>query len=218
MKVVEGGGGGAILIACGGSISVDGTISANGGWGGGRDSAGGSGGTVRLVADTLRGSGVLYAYGGQTSDQISRFGGQGRIRLERVSYSGDLEVLPGPSVVDLTSGASPLIWLPDNGPQVRILSIGGTPPPADPRAEFGAAGPDVSLPQVSQTEVVVETTNVEQISTVRIRVAPRAKGDYSERSAAVSQVVSTDPLVLRWIAQVPVTPGYSALQVHVIRP
>lgn len=198
-------------------MTVDGTIRANGGWSYGRDSAGGSGGTIRLVANTLRGSGAIVALGGD-SPEFRRFGGSGRIRIERVDYSGSLEIQPDPSVVTLNSGGSPLIWLPEDGPSARIISIGGRALPADPRAGFGAEGPDVTLAQVSETEVVIETRNVEQISTVSVRVVPRAKGEDIRRFAALSQVASSDPLVLRWIAQVPVTPGYSAIQVHVVRP
>jgi hypothetical protein len=61
-----GGGGGAILIASGSTFSVTGTISSNGGGGGGIAGAGGSGGGIRLVCDTLAGTGIVQALGGSS--------------------------------------------------------------------------------------------------------------------------------------------------------
>jgi hypothetical protein len=120
--------------------------------------------------------------------------------------------------VNLGDGATPLIWVPANGPSVRVLSIGGNPSPADPRAEFGAIGADVVLPLVTNTTVVLETTNVEQAALVKVRATPRANGNFTTATASVTEVVSEDPLVLRWTATVPVNTGYSAIQVQVVRP
>jgi hypothetical protein len=145
-------------------------------------------------------------------------GGFGRIRIERVSNSSTIQVNPDPSVVPLQAGATPLIWLPNDGPIARIVSIGGTNAPADPRASFGTSGPDATLPQVSTTPVVVETTNAESASIVTVRVTPRANGNYTETTATLTQTNSTNPLVLRWLANVPVNPGYSTVQVKVVRP
>ena len=180
------------------------------------DGGAGSGGAIRLVAETLAGAGSLYALGGAGTHQ----GGYGRIRVERgTNTTGlNLSVNPAPSVVELSAGATPLIWVPTNGPSVRVVSVGGNPAPTDPRSGFGAIGADVALPRVSSTTVVVETTNVEQASVVTIRATPRANGNYTSATASVTQVVSQDPLVVRWTANVPVQDGYSAMQVQVVRP
>ncbi len=219
-----GGGAGAILVACGGTLSVTGAIQANGaagvqtygGFGGSGPawSGGGSGGGIRLVAESLVGGGLLQALGGGGND----FGGLGRIRIERGTNTSTLTIVPDPSVVNLTSGANPQIWLPTNGPTIKVLSIGGNVSPADPRAEFGAIGADIVLPQVTNTTVVVETTNVEQASVVTVRATPRSNGNYSEATATVTAVISEDPLVLRWTANVPVQNGYAAIQAKVVRP
>jgi hypothetical protein len=215
-----GGGGGAILIACSGILRVDGAIIADGGDGGSGNpnnnhSGGGSGGAVRLVCNDLSGAGVVHAIGGGGQDN----GGLGRVRIERVINSAPaLQITPDPSVVPVEDGSSPLIWLPNDGPTARIVSIGATIPPADPRASFGAYGADVTLPLLSTTPVVVETVNAENASVVRVRVMPRANGNYTETTATVDQVISSNPLVIRWVANVPVNPGYSAVQVRVVRP
>ena len=90
--------------------------------------------------------------------------------------------------------------------------------PTDPRAAFGATGADVTLPQTGSAFVVVETTNVEDASLVAVRRTPRANGNFTETRLYVDQKVSDVPLVLRWTNNVPVSDGYSALQVRVVRP
>ena len=208
-----GAGGGAILIASSETIAVAGTIRANGGGSAG-GTGGGSGGAVRLIAKSLDGSGVVQCLGGGGSNP----GGLGRIRIERANNNNSLQVNPDPSVVTLADLTSPQIWMPATGPQVRIVSVGGKTPPSDPLAAFGAAGADVTLPQVTTSEVIVETTNVEEAATVKVRVSPRANGNFTETLAGTHQVITSDPLVIRWTASVPVNDGYSAMQVRVVRP
>ncbi|MCP5527996.1 MAG: hypothetical protein H7A47_14485 [Verrucomicrobiales bacterium] len=214
-----GGGGGAILIACAGDIHIQGEMHANGGNGrvngeSYQDFCSGSGGGIRLVSEILSGGGSIQAVGGGGY----HYGGLGRIRIERVTNNADVQVTPDPSIVPLVDGSTPQIWMPVSGPMVRIVSIGGTQPPADPRAEFNAIGADVVLPQTASLPVVVETTNVEDASVVTVRVTPRSNADFAEATATVSEVVNADPLVLRWTAEVPVNDGYSAVQVKVVRP
>ena len=215
-----GGGGGALLIACTQTITLNGGISAAGGAGAayyyGDTTGAGSGGGVRLVCSTLAGTGSCQALAGIGGAKASP--GLGRIRLERVVNSNTLQVVPDPSIVPLTEGATALLWPPAGAPEVRVVSIGGVAAPADPRASFGTEGADVALPQTATTEVVVETTNVEEASQVQVRVTPRHSTNYTAVNATVDSVVSTDPLVIRWVASVPVGTGFSAVQVKVVRP
>jgi hypothetical protein len=82
----------------------------------------------------------------------------------------------------------------------------------------------VVLPRVTNITVVVETTYVQWPSTnqtasvVTVRATPRSDGDYTETIAAFTSVVSEDPPVARWTANVPVKDGYAAIQVKVVRP
>ncbi len=208
------GGGGAILIACGGTMSIKGAVRANGGNAADNWNGAGSGGGIRLVAPVLSGNGVVEALGGVGGYT----GGFGRVRIERITNSATIQVAPDSPVVTLQAGSTPLIWLPSDGPTVRIVSIGSVNAPPDPQAAFGTSGADVSLPQVSTTPVVVETTNAEAASLVTVRVSPRANGSYTETAATLTQTNSTNPLVLSWLANVPVNVGYSAVQVKVVRP
>lgn len=165
----------------------------------------------------MDGSGSVFAVGGT----VYQPGGVGRIRIERASVTPDatnnLQVSPGPSVVTLASGATPLLWPPTSAPQVEVISIGGVNAPADPRAGFGSLGPDVALAETATAQVVIETTNVEQASLVQVRRTPR-NGQFSTTDATFDSVLNANPLVIRWLADVPVDVGYSAVQVKVIRP
>ncbi len=203
------------MIACANSISVAGVIRANGGNAGQpntRTAGAGSGGGIRLIGDSFVGAGTVQAIGGANG----YVGGLGRIRIERVTNNATAGVVPDPSLVPLTAGATALLWPPTGAPEVKIVSIGGAAPPADPRASFGSAGPDVALPQTSSTEVIIETTNVEQASQVQVRVAPRANGNATVIDAEF--VNSPSSGVRRWRALLPVNVGYSAVQVKVVRP
>ncbi len=217
-----GAGGGAILISASGSVALNGSIRANGGdgsavtWPG----EGGSGGAIRIVADTLQGLGEIQCRGGivPNSPFGPSFAGLGRIRVETTATTGSIQPSPDPSVVAIADGSTALIWPPSGSPEVRVISIGGQSSPSDPRAGFGVVGADVSLPLVNEASVVIETRNAEEASVVKVRGTPRSNGNFTEVNATLSSVVSEDPLVLRWIANLPVQSGYSAVQVRLIRP
>lgn len=144
--------------------------------------------------------------------------GVGRIRLERVSNSSNFTVAPDPSIVPLATGSTALLWPPDGAPDVKIVSVGSVNTPADPKASFGSIGADVALPQTTSTQAVVETKNVEQAAVVEVRVTPRSNAAATVVTATLDSVVSTNPLVIRWVATLPMNAGYSALQAHVVRP
>lgn len=214
-----GGGGGAICMACQQSIQISGSIRANGGFGApsglanGGKSGSGSGGGIRIVSDILSGNGSILANGG--SSGIG--GGAGRVRIERVINSATIVPTPDPSVVDLAPSATALLWPPTSAPEVKVLSVGDTNAPADPKAGFGTFGADVALPSASTTTVIIETTNVEAASTVKVRATPRSGANFSEVDATPT-IITNSPLVIHWTASVAVATGYNAVQARVIRP
>jgi hypothetical protein len=118
-------------------------------------------------------------------------------------------------VVTLAQGSEALLWPPTGAPEVRITSIGGGAVSLDPRAGFGAFGPDVALPITNKTFVTVETKNVEPQSQVIVRVTPRANANFLEANASI---VSSTNSAIQWQAGVDVKVGYSAVQVRVVRP
>jgi len=218
-----GGGGGAILIAASNTIRVTGHLRANGGnWVKPNYASGaGSGGGIRLVANTLTGNGKIEAIAG-VSGRGECMGGSGRIRIERIRVdetAGSLQVVPSPSVS--LPDATPQLWLiGDDGQakaaRVRIVSIGGKGVGADPRASFGAQGADVALPELKETEIVVEATGVEPASKVWIRVGPRTTN--AAMHEAQRDPSSSTPTTLIFKATVPVQLGFSTVQVMLVRP
>jgi len=216
-------GGGAILIACSGTLSISGTVRSNGGnpydqpYTANSDSGGGSGGGIRLVADIFAGSGTVEAQAGSGGSSFP--GALGRVRMERVVNNNTwTAIAPSPSVVGLTAGDTALLWPITTAPTVKIVSIGGGEAPDDPLASFGTSGADVAIAQTNTTEVIIETVYVEDAAVVKVRLTPRANANYTEVTAALSQIVNADPLTIHWTADIPVNSGYSAVQVHVVRP
>ena len=185
-----GGGGGALLVACTGTVTIGGEVRANGG----------TGRAIGFNVDAGGGS------GGGVRIVCSDLVGAGRVNAT------------GGSGWQIAANDTALLWPPSDAPEVKIISVGGAAAPADPRASFGSAGADVALPETTTTQVVIETRNVEQASQVQVRLTPRANTNASVINAAVSSVVSTTPLVVRWTATLPVNVGYSAVQVKVVRP
>jgi len=217
-----GAGGGAILIVSTGTLEINGTVRANGGnaynqaYTTSNDSGGGSGGGIRLVADTFTGSGIVEAQAGGGSDYP---GALGRVRMERVVNNNTwTSIAPSPSVVGLTAADTALLWPPIMAPTVKIVSIGSEIAPADPLASFGTSGADVAIAQTNTTEVVIETVYVEEASVVKVRLTPRSNASFTEVVASQYQIVNPDPLTIQWTADIPVSSGYSAVQVHVVRP
>lgn len=121
-------------------------------------------------------------------------------------------------MVPLVPGSTALLWPPDGSPTVRIVSIGNSDVPADPRAGFAPTAPDVALSQTNNTQVVVETVQVEEASQVSVRVGPRANAPAMTVNASVDRIVDGSPLTIRWVATLPVQVGYSTVQVKVVRP
>jgi hypothetical protein len=164
-----GGGGGAILIASSTTITVTGTIRADGGAGVSQGGAGGSGGAVRLMANTILGTGTLRAVGGvgAPNNGISNAGGGGgfgRIRLEAFSnaFTG--------TISGSSSGGVPgIIFLP-NVLTVRIDSVGGVTVPAHPTGAAG--GVDVVIPAPGAVSIVLKAAHVPVGTTIAVTVKP----------------------------------------------
>jgi len=202
-----GGGGGAVVIASSGSITVNGSISANGGAGASgvaissyaSGGGGGSGGSVRLIANMISGNGGITANGGAGGSGWNNVNGGagsvGRIRFEA-------------SNVLRTAGSSPPMSLgypyavtPTNMPALTITSIGGVQVPAVPGGAFG--NPDVMLPfnTANPVTIVVTGTNIPTGQTVTVKASPSVgsattstgtlSGTDTSSSASVSLNIAT---------------------------
>ncbi len=186
-----GGGGGAILIASSETLTVSGSILANGGSSGGSAGASsggpggeGSGGAIRLIATTVSGNGPIQALNagvsvrnGNLSSLRSPTGSDGRIRIEA-------ENMQRTSVTSPTfdfSGPQPLFLA--NIPGVRITEVAGLTVPASP----SGAG-DVIIPEATPNPVTIEfaTTNIPLGNTIELTVTPQSGPNTTVVSNAIS--------------------------------
>ncbi len=118
-----GGGGGAILIASNSKITIgpggDNFIDATGGeWGTGGAYNGGSGGAVKLVAPQITGPMRIYVRNRNST------GGDGRIRLDAVNYSGAQLNVPSPGS-SLSFGSMLATGLEGTLPRLDLVSVAG---------------------------------------------------------------------------------------------
>jgi hypothetical protein len=126
-----GSGGGAVRLIVGGTLTVNGSIAANGGDGIGNvnySSGGGSGGSIYLTVGGLAGSGTISANGGATSPATYTGGGGagGRIAMyyDYTTFSGQISAFGGGGYV--AGGAGTVYSKDSHSPTGElILSNGG---------------------------------------------------------------------------------------------
>src|ERR1051325_1401545 len=75
------GNGGGLVRLKANSLSVNGSIVADGGEGAGDTTAGGSGGGIKIDVTALTGAGTIHANGGEGDDQLDNAGGGGGGRI-----------------------------------------------------------------------------------------------------------------------------------------
>lgn len=214
-----GGGGGAILIASSGTVSITGSLLADGGntgasAGDSRGATGGSssGGAIRVVATAISGNGnisakaldVSSASAGYTGSAPQYYvgwgatGAPGRIRLEAETFTRTAASNPTHSF------GSPSSAFVAGLPTLRITSVAGTPAPASPTGNA-----DITLPSTTPNPVTVAfaTTGVPTGNTVSLRVtpaygdavtvvSPAITGTTAAGTASVSATLPTGPSVL----------------------
>lgn len=173
-----GAGGGAILIASSTRIDLDGWIDADGGNGGGNFPYGGSGsgGSVRLVAGVLEGSGTITVDGPNNGTLLD--GSDGRVRLE--AFQHDFQGITHSGTRVATPSA---ILPPANAPRVRISSVAGQAAPANPLGSYAPA--DVVINESGPATIEVEASYVPLGTVVHLTLRSE-EGDLLE--------VDTSPL------------------------
>jgi hypothetical protein len=193
-----GGGGGSVLLAASGTLTLAGSIIANGGKGASYipsvsssyGAGGGSGGGVRLIASTLAGSGNIDIAGGVRGSghttNIGRDGGTGgigRARLEADVFNFSGSVKP-----NLVTTSAPLPVFPSNLPSIRITSVGGASVPTNPIGEN-----DVILPSsiVNPVTVAFAATDVPLGSTIELTISPISGSSTTVVSAGLSGTLAS---------------------------
>ena len=168
-----GSGGGAILIAAQRTITVNGSILANGGPVVNANIAlGGAGGAIKLIGNQVSGAGSLQALG-TTGRALA---GDGRIRIETPSISQSLSINP-PTVA--VQPSNPVEIVPSaTAPAARILSFVGSPAPVEPLGGLGNSGTDLVLTNSTPIDLLIETRNMPTNS--QVLAILRAKNNYTD--------------------------------------
>ncbi len=191
------GGGGAILIACSGTINLIGTVTATGGSGG---FSAGSDGAVRFVANSITGAGLLDL----------RY--NGRIRLEANSVSGSLITIP--QTIAVAPANPPVIWPADDAPKCRIIQVDDQATPLNPTAPLDLAA-DVGLNANAGQVVTIQTNNFPTTGTVQVRAA----GKFTAAASLINATFQAgDANQATWTATVPFATGFTTLQARAFVP
>jgi len=170
-----GGGGGALVIAANGTITLNHFVFADGGSLGGaanfncsRHGGGASGGAIRFLADTITGTGSLFARGGAGG---SGSGTPGAIRLE--AFTNTLSASSTSPVATRAPAPGPV----ENPltPTVAIKTVAGGSVPEPPLGYKGNVDVVLSAPGVVTIEL--ETLGVPSGTVVEVTVKPRVGGD-----------------------------------------
>lgn len=119
-----GAGGGSIVLTVGGSLQIDGKLSADGSTGA-VSGGGGSGGNIVVTAGTLAGTGTISAKGGNGNLKDAGGGGGGRIALRYSSntFSGTISACGGEGTGHGTGGGAGTIFSKSDGQSVGSLLI-----------------------------------------------------------------------------------------------
>jgi len=212
-----GGGGGALVIASSGTITLNVSFVSRGlyarGFSGSSKAVGlaqnvasgcGSGGSIRLVANTIITNGAQLDVRSVCS--LGVVGGWGRIRVEAYSLQGNFSAFGAPTFS--TGLPGPVVPGPGT-PSVRILSIGGVSVPAAAQASYFNP-PDVNVNPAAPNpvSVVLQGINVPLGTVLNIGVITEG---IATRSSFVSTPLSGGVGLSTATASVTLPPGTSLL-------
>jgi len=197
-----GNGGGKIFLDIAGTLTLDGSLSANGGngvylGGQGNPAGGGSGGTVRVAAGSFDGAGSITANGGNgLTGGGSGAGGRIAIHYDSETFSGTLSARGSHTAGSGDLGGAGTIFLKENGTAVFDLTVdnGGTLPdeftPIDPDAQF--AGDDIDSLTITNAKADLDGMLVNPGGTVTIDSGTlKVRGTYSQSGGTTELIEGT---------------------------
>lgn len=224
------GGGGLVVLASSGSITINGQIHARGGspaaarftdafGNNGRVAGAGGGGVIRLAAAEVGGDGLLDVRGGtectqSASGNAGPCGGDGLIRVESFNVTGTLldNSLPEAPLVLTPENAVP--YSPELRPQLRISKVAGKSP-AQPTQLTGHAlrTPGVAVPEDSTIVVEVVANNVPTGTTVVVAV--NALGDERQTFPTTPLAGTFDSSVATVEVPIPAGVKIGTIEAHI---
>lgn len=202
-------GGGCILIASPQTITVNGTIDADGGNGQDYGWPWASGGAVKLVATSVTGAGQISALG-KTNSTVSAES-FGRIRIEANSLSTTLRTFP--ETIGVPPANPPIIWPAANAPKARVVSVDAVNAPTDPTSPLVAAA-DVAIQNNNPVNIDIETRDFPIEGVVQLAVIPK----FGNRSWLPATRISGDINVATWRVTTTLPQGFVTLQARATQP
>lgn len=181
-----GAGGGAIQIVSSVSITIGGSLLANGGSLAvvGNAAGAGSGGAIHLEAPIIAGAGAVSAIGGGTAPSLGRGGGNGWIRVDSTTNNFTGAFSPAPTLGPLFS-----VPLPSAVPTVAITSINGSAVPSVPTGSFAA--PDVTINSGAAVPVVLVASNIPIGTVVSLIVSSETSADQTVAASPLAGTIAS---------------------------
>jgi hypothetical protein len=198
-----GAGGGAIRIVSTTSITVTGSIQANGGsFGNVANSPGfcyggpGAGGAIHLIAPAITGNGSLVASNGAFGNNGIVNSGYVRFNVQTYSFTGTANCVTGAAAVQNGStctSVGPLYNVPSNStitqPSLTITQINGINVPNPPSGAY--LNPDVQINTTNPVTVNVAATNIPLGTQPILRVTSETGTDQSITCAGLAGTVAS---------------------------
>ena len=179
----------------------DGTITVVG-------SGGGSGGAVRLIANTISGDLLINAGGGFSGGGNGGSGGGGYVRIEAFDLTS-LTIAPTPNTSPRITTATPGVVTPANLPSIRIVSVAGIAPPSKPSGSL-QGGPDIILPssQSNPVNVALSASNIPLGTTLQVTLTPENGARIATQSTALTGTLASSTAT----ASISLPDGISVIQ------
>ena len=97
---------------------------------------------------------------------------------------------------------------------MRVVTIGSTAAPTDPRTSFDPGQEDVTISLAEEGRIVLETTNVDPTATVRVRITPQYGSPVMIDAVLDSGTVDQ----ATWLVTAELPEGYFTVQAHAVNP
>ncbi len=178
-----GAGGGAIQIVSTVSITITGSLTANGGASTG--AGGGSGGAIHLEAPVVAGNGSVQAVGGYNNAccGYQGYAGNGWTRVDVTTNNFTGTITPNPAFGPLFN-----VPLPSAVPTISITSINGIAVPSVPTASFSS--PDVTINSAGAVPIALAASNIPVGTILTLLVSSETGVDQTVSATALTGTVA----------------------------
>lgn len=201
-------GGGAMLLAVRGTLTLNGQIVANGS-SFSFNAGSGSGGAIRVIANSIN-FGSNHTLSAQPGT-LSSTTGLGRIRIEANTTINMPNAIPTASIS--LPGSNARLWPAASDPTVRINTINNTAVPAEPRGQLRNI--DVAFETASSIPVDIATTNTPTDGSWRVEL--RGVTRFGQSVTYTATLVGGNQASAVWRVTLPAFSGLQSVQPRVVK-